>query len=73
MINGSLVPHWTDLPDATIASRQLIKCSCHPEAVKDAANVFNLVCNAQNYANVKETVNENKITSKLRYLYFLRF
>ena len=31
MVDGKLVPHWTDLPDATIASRQLIKCSCNPE------------------------------------------
>ena len=29
--NGSYIPNWTDLPDATIASRQLIKCSCDPE------------------------------------------
>lgn len=30
-VDGKLVPHWTDLCDATIASRQLIKCSCNPE------------------------------------------
>lgn len=31
IVDGSFIPHWSDLPDATVASRQLIKCSCNPE------------------------------------------
>ena len=31
MENSNLIPHWTDLPEATIAIRDLIKCSCKPE------------------------------------------
>ena len=31
IVDGNFIPHWTDLPDATVACRQLIKCSCNPE------------------------------------------
>ena len=30
-IDGSFIPHWSDLPDVTLASKQLIKCMCNPE------------------------------------------
>ena len=31
MENSDLIPHWTDLLEATIVIRDLIKCSCKPE------------------------------------------
>ena len=29
--NNKLIPHWTDLPEAVVAIRDLIKCACKPE------------------------------------------
>jgi len=31
VVDRSFIPHWIYLSDATVASRQLIKCSCNPE------------------------------------------
>ena len=28
LVDGKLVPHWSDLPEATLAIRDLIKCMC---------------------------------------------
>ena len=31
LINGQFTPHWSDIPEAAIAIRELIKCGCNPE------------------------------------------
>ena len=31
--NNNLITHWTDLPEAAVAIRDLIKCACKPESV----------------------------------------
>ena len=56
MRNGSYIPNWTDLPDATIASRQVIKCSCDPE--KGCKGRCKCVTSGFNFAGVKVNVSE---------------
>ena len=58
--NGSYIPNWTDLPDATIASRQLIKCSCDPEkgCQGRVVNVYPLDSCVLNFAGVKVNASE---------------
>ena len=31
IVEGTYLPHWTDLPEAAIAVREVIKCGCDSE------------------------------------------
>lgn len=61
MVEEKLFPHWTELPNATMVSHQLIKCSCNPEnSEKDAANVSIQGPLVKKVADVKKNVKKIK-------------
>ena len=61
MENSNLIPHWTDLFEATVALRDLTKYSCKPEKVaEDVESVCSRSCCAQNCVAAREIVKENK-------------